>query len=962
MNNERFLAGEDPDGAGPSEVEPDAEPRQDPVPAPASTIEDRKPPKRRRRQPKPDRNPTPNLGDTMKVIDTNDNVSGKIPFLVQHNVTAVGRYYSSRSGKRIAPGEARAIAAAGLQLFVVFEDNGDPPLDGTAGSTDAQLALEQAEAIGQPPGSAIYFAMEHLPSGYTSSDLPGVKTYFEQIRAAFQGKYQVGVYSDGVVCDALLSSGLCDYAWLSASRGFEGSKAFYSSNRWSLAQQTPIDQDWNGISIDTNEAKPDFGQFVPGPALVAAHEIVMPGDAPVGPTDMPWMDWMRQHRGEVQLTGAKPTPFTEEIFKHTTFGPLHGVTPESCAATVCAALEENGYKSTHSAAAASYVSYGTGCDLKPGCIIVFRWPGGGHHVDFCDAIIDQHTVRGLGGNQGHSLRDSDFLRQYIVATRWPVKAAAPVASLSPSFRRASAQGPSYPGASYPAGLPQRRCTPYLTRSNPRPVAFADAAPVRWNVPDLCRAYSWPVNLAGGGVIAIVELNGGYVPSDLKAFFDSIGQPLPNITEFSIDGTKNNPGQHIGEELDPDIEVALDIEIAAASYYVATGKPATIHLYWASDANPGAIAAAIRAATADGCDVCSISWGSDEANWAAWSEQGGMDYLADQENAALAATQAGMIVLASAGDNDSSDGGPTPANVDGPASCPHVIGCGGTSKTPTSETVWNDNPGQTNGEGTGGGYSTVFPRQSFQSTAPYPPRYLLPGAPNGQGRMVPDIAANADPNTGYWMVVHGHRIPMGGTSAVAPLYAGLFAAFGRKLGYITDRLWANPLCFNDITQGENGAYQALAGPDPCTGLGSPIGSKLAALLTGSAQSSQPMSVSQVPPSPSWTGTITLTYANGVLVGTSQAATQSRAALIAPRAQPAGTPVTVRQGHRYSATITLTGLEQFADDKTLADRFKSYGFTNVNVTGSGGVRQGQGTWAKPDTTVLIDSHLSNVIEIA
>lgn len=896
----------------------------------------------------------------MTVIDTNDNVSGKIPLLVQKNVTAVGRYYSSSSGKRIAPGEASAIAAAGLQLFVVFEDKGDPPLGGTAGSTDAQLALEQAEAIGQPAGSAIYFAMEHLPNGYTSNDLPGVKAYFEQVRAAFEGKYKVGVYSDGVVCDAMLSAGLCDYAWLSASRGFPGSKAFYSSNRWSLAQQTPIDLDWNGISVDTNEAKPDFGQFVPVPAPAAAHEIATP-HAAAAPTDMRWMDWMRQHRGEIQLTGAKPTPFTEEIFKHTTFGPLNGVTPESCAATVCAALEENGYKSTHSAAAVSYMSYGTECDLQPGCVIVFRWPGGGHHVDFCDQIIDQHTVRGLGGNQGHSLRDSDFLRQYIVATRWPVKAATWAPALAPSFRRASGQGPSYPVASYPAGLLQRRCTPYLTRSNPRSVAFAGTDVVRWSVPDICRAYNWPVNLTGGGVIAIVELDGGYVPSDLKAFFDSIGQPMPNITEISIDGTKNNPGQHIGEELDPDIEVALDIEIAAAAYYVATGKPATINLYWANDANPGAIAAAIRAATADGCDVCSISWGSDEANWAAWSQQGGQDYVADQESAASAATQAGMIVLASSGDNDSSDGGPTPANVDAPASCPHVIGCGGTSKTPTSETVWNDNPGQTNGEGTGGGYSTIFPRQSFQSTAPYPPRYLLPGAPNGNGRMVPDIAANADPNTGYWMFVHGHQIPMGGTSAVAPLYAGLFAAFGRKLGYITDRLWANPLCFNDIIQGENGAYQALVGPDPCTGLGSPIGSKLAALLVGPAQPSQPLTVSQLPPSPGWTGTISFTYANGVLVGASQLATQSRAALIAPRAQLAGTLVTVRQGHRYSATITLSGLEQLADDQTVAARFQGFGFINVTVTGAGAVRQGLGTWAKPDMTVQLDSHLSNVTDI-
>jgi hypothetical protein len=75
--------------------------------------------------------------------------------------------------------------------------------------------------------------------------------------------------------------------------------------------------------------------------------------------------------------------------------------------------------------------------------------------------------------------------------------------------------------------------------------------------------------------------------------------------------------------------------------------------------------------------------------------------------------------------------------------------------------------------------------------------------------------------------------IGGTSAVAPLYAGLFASFGTKLGFVTPELWLNHLCFNDITQGDNGAFRARVGPDACTGLGSPIGTKLAELLTHAA---------------------------------------------------------------------------------------------------------------------------------
>ena len=326
----------------------------------------------------------------------------------------------------------------------------------------------------------------------------------------------------------------------------------------------------------------------------------------------------------------------------------------------------------------------------------------------------------------------------------------------------------------------------------------------WNVPDLCAAYNWPTNLAGGGVIAIVELGGGWVQSDLDQFFRGIGQPQPKVTDVSVDGTKNTPDP--GPD-SADGEVALDLEVAGAAYYVATGKPATIRVYWTQD-----IAAAVRAATSDGCDVCSISWGADEASWGPQAAQ-------DMEQAATDATAAGMIVFAASGDNDSSDGGPTPANVDLPASAPHAIGCGGTQKTSTAETVWNNNPGHTSGEGTGGGFSTLF--------QPMPPWQA--GAPHGPGRMVPDVAANADPNTGYRIILHGTQVPIGGTSAVAPLYAGLFAAFGTKLGFVTPKLWLNPVCFNDIISGDNGAFRAGAGPDPCTGLGSPIGGKLAELL-------------------------------------------------------------------------------------------------------------------------------------
>lgn len=369
--------------------------------------------------------------------------------------------------------------------------------------------------------------------------------------------------------------------------------------------------------------------------------------------------------------------------------------------------------------------------------------------------------------------------------------------------------------------PRVGCKPYFKlRSQARRLspflASQAATQLTWSVPSLCTAYNWPTSQTGGGVIAIVELGGGWVQSDIDAYFQALGQPSPSVTDVSVDGTENSPNQGAGSSNDADIEVALDVEVAAASYFAATGQPATIRVYWAQD-----IAPAVNQAAQDGCDVCTISWGADEALW-------GADAANQMEAAASGATQQGMIVFAAAGDNDSSDGGSTPANVDVPSSCPHVIGCGGTTKTQTVEVVWNNNPGETNGEGTGGGYSTLFPTQSWQIGAPAPPT----GTTAGTGRMVPDISADADPNTGYEIYVHGASTVVGGTSAVAPLYAGLFAAFGTKLGFVTPTLWQNQAAFNDITQGSNGLYSAGPGPDACSGLGSPIGASIAALFPNS----------------------------------------------------------------------------------------------------------------------------------
>lgn len=156
--------------------------------------------------------------------------------------------------------------------------------------------------------------------------------------------------------------------------------------------------------------------------LSGAPAVPHPASGPVDNSDTPWMAWMRKNIGQPEVTGKPATAFDRDVFSHTSYGPLEdNIMDEGCAATACAALEETGYKSPHSAAALSFHNYGTACDLKPGCIVVFQWASGGHHVSFCDSIVDNNYVACLGGNQSSSVKVSTFSRSSIIATRWPVK-------------------------------------------------------------------------------------------------------------------------------------------------------------------------------------------------------------------------------------------------------------------------------------------------------------------------------------------------------------------------------------------------------------------------------------------------------------------------------------------------------------------------------------------------------------
>jgi kumamolisin len=335
---------------------------------------------------------------------------------------------------------------------------------------------------------------------------------------------------------------------------------------------------------------------------------------------------------------------------------------------------------------------------------------------------------------------------------------------------------------------------------------------------LATLYDFPDGTDGSGrTIAIIELGGGFAQSDLDSYFGGLGIASPTVTAVPVDGGKNVPG---GNPSGADGEVLLDIEVIGA---LAPG--ADVLVYFAPNTDAGFLDAVADAAHATPTPVAiSISWGQNEDQWTAQARTALDDAI--QDAAAL-----GVTVTAAAGDNGSSDGSTDGgAHADFPASSPHALACGGTSLHATgdvvqSETVWNDGA---QGGATGGGVSQVFALPSWQQRAD------VPTSPTGgSGRGVPDVAGDADPQTGYRVLIDGTQTVIGGTSAVAPLWAALTArlaqALGAPLGLLQPKLYAATGAFRDITAGNNGAYDARAGWDPCTGLGSPRGTALLTAL-------------------------------------------------------------------------------------------------------------------------------------
>jgi kumamolisin len=321
--------------------------------------------------------------------------------------------------------------------------------------------------------------------------------------------------------------------------------------------------------------------------------------------------------------------------------------------------------------------------------------------------------------------------------------------------------------------------------------------------DLRRIYNFPLNYNGAGqTIAFIQLGGGFRQNDLDVYFNSLSINSPTIQFVSVNGGINNPTTVNSD----DVEVMLDLCVAIG---VANGIVPKV--YMAPNSFKGFIDAVLKAVS-DKVNVISISWGAPEIYWST-SNRNSMNLALK-----LAATN-GITVCVASGDNGSSDG-VKGLNVDFPGSSPYVVCCGGTKCVTSnnaiiSEVVWNSAYGAT-----GGGYSNFVTRPSYKS------QLLIKSNKRG----APDVAANADPATGYKIITDGQNIVVGGTSAAAPLWAGIIACMnqglGKNLGHVNSKLYStlaftkNNKPFRDTVSGNNGAYTAKTGWDACTGLGTP----------------------------------------------------------------------------------------------------------------------------------------------
>lgn len=400
--------------------------------------------------------------------------------------------------------------------------------------------------------------------------------------------------------------------------------------------------------------------------------------------------------------------------------------------------------------------------------------------------------------------------------------------------------------------------PVAKRHSSGPQLSANAARP-FTAAEIAKIYNFPQGFDGTGqTIGIIELGGGFRPSDLDTYFSGLGLPTPTVIPVSVDGGTNTPSSANSD----DAEVVLDIEVAGAA---APGAKFVVYFAPNDATSSGFLDALTKAVhdTENNPSVISISWGGPESISTS-------NFQVEFDKALQAAAMLGITVCVAAGDNGAADMGPRvwdgQAHADFPSSSPFSLSCGGTSLLTTngaisSESIWNQNqadlspqagPDGSFGSG-GGGVSGAFPVPDYQQPANVPVS-LNPAGFKGRG--VPDVTGDGDPDTGYNILVDGQQVQEGGTSAVAPLWAALIATINQKLkgrvGFVNPQLYSlsrSSGAFHDITVGNNRVsfqqfnnvgYDAGPGWDAASGLGSPDGTVLSSILKTGATASAPSS--------------------------------------------------------------------------------------------------------------------------
>jgi kumamolisin len=436
---------------------------------------------------------------------------------------------------------------------------------------------------------------------------------------------------------------------------------------------------------------------------------------------------------------------------------------------------------------------------------------------------DLAAVRAFAAAHGLAVEQEDAARRTVVLSG---TAAQFCAAFGVQLRQMSHAGRSYRGRTGPILLPADLAdiVEAVLGLDSRPQASAHfrvrrpaASGVSYTPIQVASAYGFPSGTGQGQCVALIELGGGFRLTDLDTYFKSLGVATPSVVAVSVDHAANSP---TNDANGPDGEVMLDVEVVGA-----IAPQANIVVYFAPNTDAGFLDAITTAVhdTTHKPSVISISWGGPESSWTAQA-------MTAMDDAFQAAATMGVTVCVASGDNGSSDGVTDGSDhVDFPASSPFALACGGTTlqaagSSINSETVWND--GADNGA-SGGGVSSFFALPSWQTGLKAVDNKGQATALSKRG--VPDVAGNADPQTGYDVRIDGTDTVIGGTSAVAPLWAALIAlinqASGKPAGYLNPSLYQHPNALRDITRGNNGDFDAAAGWDACTGLGSPNGAAL-----------------------------------------------------------------------------------------------------------------------------------------